>query len=114
MMKYVLIILLFAGFGVISCTKAKVVPPPVTLSDCPDTISFATEILPTIDNMCFSCHNSTSPIIKDYATISNNGELILKALRGDGAQLMPEGGPALPEPFIKKFNCWIQQGKQNN
>lgn len=116
MNKYVLISLFTLGIAVLSCTKDKVnmggMPPVAT--DCVDTISFSTDILPVIQNECFSCHSGTSPIIKDYATINNNANFMLSAMRGDGAQLMPQGGPALDPAFIKQFNCWIQQGKQNN
>lgn len=117
MTKYLFFVLLLVGVGIVACTKDKVNPadnPPPISSACPDTISFANDVLPIIQSKCFSCHSGTSPVIQDYATINNNASIMLKAMRGDGAQLMPQGGPPLDTAFIQQFNCWIQQGKQNN
>lgn len=96
-----------------SCTKAKA-PEPVT-SECQDTIRFSIQILPLITDNCFSCHNAgQTPVLSDHNTISTHADAMLKAMRGDGAPLMPSGGPALHDTLIQQFSCWIAQGKQNN
>lgn len=109
---------LFAAFLLIktagSCTKTQA-PAPIISADCPDTIKFSTQILPVMTDYCFACHNAgTSPALSDHSTIAANADVILKALKGDGAQLMPDGGPALHDSIIQQFSCWIQQGKKNN
>jgi hypothetical protein len=35
-------------------------------------------------------------------------------MKQDGYQLMPIGGPALPDSTIQKIACWISQGKLDN
>jgi hypothetical protein len=35
-------------------------------------------------------------------------------MKANGYQLMPIGGPALPDSTIQKISCWINQGKQDN
>lgn len=106
-----------------SCTKDKA--PEITVVDpnnfitaeCPDTIKFSAQILPTISNYCFGCHasgNTSIPEIKDYATISSNASKMLERMKATGSALMPQGGPALNDSLIKQFQCWINQGKLNN
>lgn len=98
-----------------SCTKDRV--PVVEVLDCPDTISFATDVLPIMQDQCFSCHspgNNTGYIFTDHASIANQTTAIIGAMRGDGYDLMPQGGPALPDSLIQKIRCWVQQGKLNN
>jgi hypothetical protein len=35
-------------------------------------------------------------------------------MKANGYQLMPIGGPALPDSTIQKVKCWIEQGKLDN
>jgi hypothetical protein len=35
-------------------------------------------------------------------------------MKGNGYQLMPEGGPVLPDSLIQKMQCWVNQGMKNN
>jgi hypothetical protein len=104
---------------VISCTKEKtpveIAPVEFLTTECPDTVKFIVDILPIFnDNSCFSCHSMTQPNLSDHSNISSNATQILKALKGDGAQLMPQGGPALSPAKIQQFECWVNQGKLNN
>ena len=39
---------------------------------------------------------------------------IIGSMRNSGYQLMPQGGPALHDSIIKRIECWVNQGKQNN
>jgi hypothetical protein len=35
-------------------------------------------------------------------------------MQNQGFQLMPIGGPQLPDSTIQAIKCWIAQGKLNN
>ena len=99
-----------------SCTKDKA---PTILIDpnCSDTVSFSEDIMPIISNNCISCHdngNSTGYTFTTHSSVANNATDMLGAMRGEGFELMPQGGPALPDSLIKTFSCWIQKGKLNN
>jgi hypothetical protein len=98
-----------------SCAKDKVtvVIPP----NCPDTVSFNAEILPLIQNNCSGCHNTgngTGYTLTTHSNISSAADAVLGSMQGNGYQLMPQGGPALPDSLIQKVECWIYQGKKNN
>ena len=98
-----------------SCAKDKVsyVAPP----NCPDTISFNNEILPLIQSNCGGCHdvgNGTAYTLTNHTNIAASADAILGSMRGNGYQLMPQGGPALPDSLIQKVECWIYQGKLDN
>lgn len=98
-----------------ACTKAKT-PPPLPEVICNGTVSFSTQIAPMIEENCAGCHGvgaGTSPVLSNHAEISANADAIIHALRGT-PQLMPQGGPALPDSLIQQFQCWLQQGTQNN
>ena len=116
-LNYILRLIAFTGLFVllVNCTKDKVtvVIPP----NCPDTVSFNAEILPLIQNNCSGCHsagNGTGYIFTNHGNIAASADAILGSMRGNGYQLMPEGGPALPDSLIQKVECWIFQGKLNN
>ncbi len=49
----------------------------------------------------------------DDQSLTAKANDILKSIKGE-TQLMPQGGPALNDSLIKQFECWINQGKQNN
>lgn len=99
----------------LSCKKDKV-PASTFDPNCPDTISFSTQILPMMQNNCISCHdvgNGTGYVITNHTNISSNATAILNTLNGT-PQLMPQGGPALHDTLIQQFTCWVNQGKLNN
>ena len=98
---------------VFSCKKDQV---PV-VSDCVDTVYFATQIAPMISSKCLSCHdvgNSTGYTLTNHTNISANASAVLNSLHGASVALMPKGGPALNDTLIQQFSCWINQGKLNN
>lgn len=98
-----------------ACTKAKT-PPALPGVTCNSTISFSAQIAPMIEENCAVCHGvgaGTSPVLSNHAEISANAEAIIQALRGT-PQLMPQGGPALPDSLIQQFQCWLQQGRMQN
>ncbi|MES2588144.1 MAG: cytochrome c [Bacteroidota bacterium] len=111
------IIFIFSFFFLAtSCTKEKAVAAIIT-ADCPDTIKFSTQISPMITTYCTGCHTSggsASPVFTSYSSIETHASTMLKYMKADGVQLMPQGGPALNDSLIQQFTCWINQGKQNN
>ena|SRR6218665_467710 len=114
-----LALFLIASLAIIvstSCTKDKA--PNIEFDpSCSDTISFEEDVMPIISANCISCHddgNSTGYTFTTHSSISDNATDMLGAMRNEGFQLMPEGGPALPDSLIKTFSCWIQNGKLNN
>jgi len=116
-LNYILRLIAFTSISVLlaNCTKDKVtvVIPP----NCPDTVSFNAEILPLIQNNCSGCHssgNGAGYTLTNYTNISSSADAILGSMHGTGYQLMPQGGPALPDSLIQKVACWIYQGKKNN
>lgn len=117
-MKYLVLSLITipAIFLSTSCTKDKA--PNIQFDpSCSDTISFSQDVMPIITDNCISCHdegNSTGYTFTTHSSISDNAGDMLGAMRQEGFQLMPQGGPALPDSLIKTFSCWIQNGKLNN
>lgn len=100
----------------VSCSKDKA-PTMVFDPTCSDTTSFSEDVMPIIIDNCLSCHdngNSTGYTFTSHSSISDEAEHMLGAMRNEGFQLMPQGGPALPDSLIKTFACWIQNGKLNN
>lgn len=102
-----------------SCTKDKVT---VALdSNCMDTISFAQQIKPMIDQNCSTsgCHDANSQAsgynFTTHAAVAANASKILQTISGgSGVVAMPLGADMLPDSLIQQFNCWSNQGKLNN
>jgi hypothetical protein len=114
-----LVLLLIAGSAIALSTRCTKDKAPKSNFDptCSDTISFSQDVMPLITDNCLSCHddgNSTGYTFTSHALISDNASDMLGAMRNEGFQLMPQGGPALPDSVIKIFSCWIQNNKPNN
>jgi len=99
-----------------SCDKDKVggnVPFPDV--QCADSVSFSSDILPIIQDNCTGCHNNQNGYtLTNHQNISANYSAIVGSMKGNGFQLMPQGGPALPDSLIQKIQCWVNQGRKNN
>ena len=100
----------------LSCQKKENITtsnPTATPSEC-DTISYKTDIAPLMSANCTSCHNSNQASaginLSTYANVSKYATSSLNAIN-DGS--MPPAGK-LSADIIKKFSCWISQGKLNN
>jgi hypothetical protein len=108
-------VLILALFLPSACSKEKA-PPPLPEIICTSTISFSQQIAPMIEENCSGCHGvgaGTTPVLSNYAEISESADAIINALHGT-PQLMPQDGPALADTLIQQFQCWMQQGKMNN
>lgn len=113
--NFYFILALFISASLTGCKKDKVGGGiPV---NCTDTISFSQKVFPIIQNQCSGCHgsgNGTGYTLIDHASIAANASAVLGSMKGNGYQLMPQGGPALPDSLIQKVECWIYQGKLDN
>lgn len=103
------------SFALFSCTREKVTPID---QQCNATVSFSNDIMPLIQANCIGCHDQGNASggydFSSYTAISANANALLGSVKANGYQLMPIGGPALPDSTIQKISCWINQGKQDN
>jgi hypothetical protein len=108
-------LLLIVFFTIISCTREKVTPID---QQCNTTISYINDVKPILDAECVFCHQAVNPsggyVFDSYSAVAANANAILGSMKASGYQLMPIGGPALPDSTIQKISCWINQGKQDN
>lgn len=100
---------------VLSCKKES----EITTAECSATISYATDIAPLMSQSCTGCHNSSNAQggynLTTHGNVSNDASVILKSMRhSGGVDPMPQGSSKLATSVVDKFDCWIQQGKQNN
>ena len=67
------------------------------------------------ERLITGCHdNQNGYSLTNHSNISSNSSAIIGSMRNSGYQLMPQGGPALHDSIIKRIECWVNQGKQNN
>jgi hypothetical protein len=103
------------SIALFSCTREKVTP---VAAQCNDTISFSNDIMPILQANCIGCHDQGNASggydFSTYTSVSANSNAILNSMKANGYQLMPIGGPALPDSTIQKITCWIEQGKLDN
>jgi hypothetical protein len=103
------------SYALFSCTREKVTPID---QQCNTTISFANDVMPILQANCISCHDQGNASggydFSTYTSVSANSNAIIGSVKASGYQLMPIGGPALPDSTIQKIKCWIEQGKLDN
>lgn len=79
------------------------------------TVSYISDILPTIQVQCYSCHNNNTQLggvnlegyenIKRYASSGKLNEVL--TINRSSPRAMPPGGQ-LPEKFIEDLNNWVE------
>jgi hypothetical protein len=119
--KYILagsMMLFIFDVTISACTKDKVQPAPVDTA-CSDTISFANDILPIMENNCTGCHNANNTSggydLTNHAGVTlNTGKLYGSIVHDGSASSMPQGGDKIANASIQKVYCWINQGAKNN
>jgi hypothetical protein len=103
------------SYALFSCTREKVTPID---QQCNTTISFANDVMPILQANCIGCHDQGNASggydFSTYTSVSANSNAIIGSVKASGYQLMPIGGPALPDSTIQKITCWIEQGKLDN
>jgi len=102
----------------ISCKSDKISAPN---PDCPDVISFSSQVQPMIQQNCSvsGCHNAPGPgkpALTNHSEISANASQIKNVISKNPGEpnFMPQGGQKLADSLIQQFNCWIDQGLQDN
>lgn len=108
--------------SVASCAKDKValIEVPLAPSDCPDTISYNTQVRPIIEQNCSTsgCHDASASggyQFLTHADVSQYSDVMKKAMKHEpGPSNMPLGLPKLNDTLIQTFECWIMQGTLNN
>ncbi len=101
-------------------------------SDCPDlfcdtlnTISFASQVWPVIQNSCTGCHNSVASnggiTLENYndvnsvaTTIINGTPLLIGSIRHMGGFSAMPPSNMLDECTIRAIELWIDQGASDN
>ena len=87
----------------------------------PDSISFAAQVLPILDQQCNSCHSSRAAFggvvldVHDSVLVFvEDGSLLGSVRHEDGYSPMPPDQSKLPDCEIQQLTIWIQEGATNN
>jgi hypothetical protein len=102
--------------------------PSVTGNCSPDTVYFATDILPMINSNCATtgCHDAITHkegiILTNYTNIKSRvspfnagqSKLYTVCARSGGERMPPSPMPALTQTQLSKMIVWINQGALNN
>ena len=111
---------LFSLMLLTSCRNDQIDEPNAFNPDCDQIISFNAEIISVMINSCATsgCHNqgiaSAGYVFENHTQISENADMILATIRHQPGVVAMPIGQQLPQEFIEKFFCWMEQGKQNN
>ena len=119
-MKYAIMILV-AGL-LTSCYQGKTVEPAPPGPCDTDTVSFINTVYTEIINPncnTSGCHdaasNSAGYTFESHAQISSNATTINDVINhNSGVTPMPLGQPKMADSLLQAFNCWIEQGLQDN
>jgi len=115
---YYFFILLLSASLYLGCGDDEVVEPDA----CTDTVSYATDITPIINNACAvaGCHVAGFPngAYEDYAGLkaaADNGSLRIQVVSTKVMPLENPNGPStLTDAEIQLFDCWIADGAPDN
>ena len=120
-----LILVLCAMVCLYSCTKDKTSTAPAV--DCTgvnaSTNTYTQNIGPNIvDVYCnySPCHDAGTAsqgidmsnyngVVNSFKNTTGHGSVVC-AITNGGCELMPKGGPALPDSLIKHMKCWQANG----
>ncbi|MEM7416080.1 MAG: c-type cytochrome domain-containing protein [Gemmatimonadota bacterium] len=93
-----------------------------------EPVSFATEVMPILEQHCWECHSDQSAELglkldtyegvmagSDYGTVveagDGDGSLMIDMMLGGD---MPENGDPVPADQIEMIKTWIDEGAENN
>lgn len=107
-------ILLLSGFSCTNVSEADLVEE----IDLTETITYTSHIKSIIDNNCISCHNNPpengAPMsLLNYDNVTEaieNRDLIERISSNDLSEVMPFGGPRLPQNLIDLVILWQNEG----
>lgn len=101
---------------------------PEAPTEMVEPVSFATEVMPILEQYCWECHSEESAELglkldtyegvmagSDYGTVVEAGDadgslMIDMILSGD----MPDGGDPVPADQIEILKTWVNEGAENN
>jgi hypothetical protein len=117
--KLVLVVSFFSVITalLLGCVKdeGKLPVQVITVSAC-DTVTYNKHIKPIIDANCLICHGTTlppgAPLLTNYAEVQVNGDKIKNTVFDSKPELMPQGGPPLPQAQKDLIMCWLNNGKK--
>jgi hypothetical protein len=111
------------GFIASSCyyDNEETLYPGSTDCNAVTTPSFATDVLPILNNRCNNCHSGVSPSagIKlnshtEVLKYVNDGSLLGSIKHSSGFSPMPKNGSKMSACQIGLIETWITQGALNN
>ncbi len=119
-MKRNILILTLSIAGVIallitSCSKDEGKLPVAAATGC-DTVTYTKHIKPIIEATCISCHgtppNPGAPLLTNYTQVKANSAKIKATVldANPSPELMPQGGPPLPQTQKALITCWLNNG----
>lgn len=94
----------------------------------PEAVSFATDVMPILEQYCWECHSEESAELglkldtyeavmagSDYGTVIEAGDadgslMIDMIANGD----MPDGGDPVPPEQLEILKTWVNEGAENN
>lgn len=129
--KYLLLslgsVILFTTAIFVSCTKDEGKKPQSSLttttgttggtSPC-DTVTYNKHIKKILtDFNCIACHNDPNggvgaPPLNTYGEVSDVAQKIKNTVFDANPELMPQGGPPLPQAQKDLITCWLNNGKK--
>ena len=108
-----IIVLMAVGAGC-AYTKKDIVQIPCTI---PATVSYSLDIIPVLQNNCYSCHsasdNSSGILLDNYNSLryyAENGYLYGTISHTSGYRPMPDDGGKISDCNIALIKKWIDTG----
>ncbi|HXB07894.1 MAG TPA: hypothetical protein VNW04_12270 [Puia sp.] len=121
--KILLLTLAFSGVVVYLAGCSKQSEDKLAGNTTCDTVnvSYALQVIPILQNNCYSCHSSATPPtgirLDTYANLkvfASNGFLSAAVEHTGTVTPMPYGLPKLPDCEVNTIAAWVDQGALNN
>ncbi len=109
-------------FFLLSCANNTLDDVTEELETTPEIVTYI-DVKPIVSGNCISCHsnppqNGAPMSLETYLDVKNavlNRDLLNRISLPEGnSNLMPKGGPRLPQSNIDLFNKWNQDGLLEN
>lgn len=113
------------------------VTAPATTAVVPDNVSYASDILPVLQQNCFECHQAGGkgekasglnmetyeglmkgtkygPVINPGNSLTSTIVLLVEGRANQVIKMPHDGRPSLSDQQVQVIKTWIDQGAQNN